>query len=248
MRPRAVIAEDEPMLLGQLRESLARLWPELEVVAEAEDGVQAIQALNRHDPDVIFLDIQMPGMSGLEVARVASGRCHVVFVTAYDEYAVAAFEHGAVDYLMKPWSAARLAASIARLRERAGAEPARLEQLLQRLASQGRSAQYLRWISVDVGRTTQLITCDEICYFQADNKYTVVVTPTSQPLINRTIRQLATELDPSVFVQIHRATLVNINAIAAIDRNLRGSLSVRLKQRPERLPVSATHAHVFRHM
>ncbi len=236
------------MLLGQLRESLARLWPELEVVAEAEDGVQAIQALNRHDPDVIFLDIQMPGMSGLEVARVASGRCHVVFVTAYDEYAVAAFEHGAVDYLMKPWSAARLAASIARLRERAGAEPARLEQLLQRLASQGRSAQYLRWISVDVGRTTQLITCDEICYFQADNKYTVVVTPTSQPLINRTIRQLATELDPSVFVQIHRATLVNINAIAAIDRNLRGSLSVRLKQRPERLPVSATHAHVFRHM
>ena len=247
-RPRAVIAEDEPTLLGQLRRSLGQLWPELEIVAEAEDGVQAMQALHTHRPDIVFLDIEMPGMNGLEVAQMASGRCHVVFVTAYDQYAVAAFERGAVDYLLKPWAASRMAATVARLRDRVGTAPAQLDGLLQRLAQQHGAQRYLRWLSVAVGRTMQIITCDEICYFQADNKYTIVVTPQSQPLINRTIRQLAGELDPAVFLQIHRSTLVNINAIAAIDRNLRGSLSVRLKHRPERLPVSATFAHQFRHM
>ncbi len=247
-RPRALIAEDEPVLRDELRQALARLWPELEVVAEAEDGVQAVQALERHRPEVVFLDIEMPGLNGLEVATVASGRCHVTFVTAYDQYAVAAFERGAVDYLLKPWTLQRVATCVARLRERLDSAPAPLEGLMRQLAEQRGPRSYLRWLSVAVGRSLQLITCEEICYFQADNKYTLVVTANSQPLISKTIRQLLTELDPDMFVQIHRSTVVNVQAIAAIDRDLRGAMTVRLKARPERLPVSATFAPRFRHL
>jgi DNA-binding LytR/AlgR family response regulator len=248
-RPTAFIAEDEPLLRAELKEALAALWPELEIVGEAEDGIQAMRALGTYQPDVIFLDIQMPGMSGLEVAGIASGKSHVVFVTAYDHYAVAAFEQGAVDYLMKPFSAARLATAIARVRDRMRGAPANLEGLLTALAGGNRPApQYLRWISVAHGRNVRLITCDEICYFKADNKYTLVVTATSQSLINKTIRQLVDELDPEVFVQIHRGTVVNLNAIASIDRDLHGSLMVRLKQREEKLPVSASYANLFKHM
>jgi DNA-binding LytR/AlgR family response regulator len=248
MRPKAIIAEDEPLLRSELKEALTALWPELDIVSEAEDGVQAMRALATSEADVIFLDIQMPGASGLDVAAAASGRCHVVFVTAYDQYAVAAFEQGAVDYVMKPISLARLTTAVGRARDRIGREPANLEEVLKALAEQARAPrQHLRWISVAKGRNVQLITCSEICYFQADSKYTLVVTATSQSLINKTIRQLVDELDPEVFVQIHRATVVNINAIAAIDRDLRGNLKVRLKQREERLPVSASHAHIVKH-
>jgi DNA-binding LytR/AlgR family response regulator len=248
-RPKAIIAEDEPLLRSELKDALTALWPELDIVSEAEDGVQAMQALETCGADVIFLDIQMPGASGLEVAAASSGRCHVVFVTAYDHYAVAAFEQGAVDYVMKPISLARLTTAIGRVKDRINNVPANLDKVLQALAEQARAPRrHLRWISVAKGRNLQLITCDEICYFQADNKYTLVVTATSQSLINKTIRQLVDELDPEVFVQIHRATVVNVNAIAAIDRDLRGNLMVRLKQRAERLPVSTSHAHIFKHV
>ena len=248
-RPKAVIAEDEPLLRGELREALTALWPELVIAAEAADGVEAMRALASCAPDVMFLDIQMPGINGLEVAAAASGRCHVVFVTAYDRYAVAAFEQGAVDYVMKPISLPRLTAAVARVRDRIRTEPANLDQVLKALAEQTRAPRrYLRWISVAKGRNLQVITCDEICYFQADNKYTLVVTATSQSLINKTIRQLVDELDPEVFVQIHRATVVNVNAVAAVDRDLRGHLVVRLKRREERLPVSASFAHIFKHV
>jgi DNA-binding LytR/AlgR family response regulator len=248
-RPTAVVAEDEPLLRGELKEALADLWPELQILAEAEDGIQAVRALETQQPDVIFLDIQMPGMTGLDVARVASGRCHVVFVTAYDHYAVAAFDQGAVDYVMKPFSPARLATAVARVRERMKGAPANLDGLLRNLAQQSRRAsQFLRWISVAQGRTVRLITVDEICYFQADNKYTMVVTPSTQSLINRTIRELVEELDPELFLQIHRGTVVNVNAISAVHRDLRGRLEVRLKQRNEALPVSASFAHLFKHM
>lgn len=248
-RPRAVIAEDEPLLLEGLRAALARAWPELEVVAEAVDGVQALEALQTHRPDAVFLDIEMPGASGLEVARAASGRCHVVFITAFDQYAVDAFEHGAVDYLLKPLAPARLALALERLRERIHHTPPSLQRLLEQLDRPSAPARRpLRWLTVAVGRTLQLITCDEVCYFQADNKYTLVVTPTGQPLIHKTIRELAVELDPEVFLQVHRGTIVNLNAIAAIERDLRGSLKLRLKQRSERLPVSASFEHLFRHM
>ncbi len=248
--PTAVIAEDEPLLRGELKDALAALWPEVQILAEAEDGAQAIQALGAHNPDVIFLDIQMPGTSGLEAARVASGKCHVVFVTAYDQYAVAAFDHGAVDYVMKPFSFARLATAIARVKERMQGAPANLEGLLRTLTEQSRPAarQFLRWISAAEGRTVRLITVEEICYFQADNKYTMVVTAGRQSLIYKTIKELVDELDPEVFFQIHRGTIVNINAIAAIHRNLRGRLEIQLKQRKEALPVSASFAHRFKQM
>jgi len=248
-RPTAVIAEDEPLLRGELKEALTSLWPELEIRAEAEDGVQAIRALEVHEPDVLFLDIQMPRMSGLDVARVASGRCHVVFVTAYDQYAVAAFEQGVVDYVMKPFSPARLATAIARVRERVKGAPADLGGLLRALAEQSRPArQFLRWISVAEGRTVRLIIVEEICYFQADNKYTLVVTATTQSLITKTIKELIEELDPEVFFQVHRGTIVNVNAISAVHRDLHGRPEIRLKQRKEVLQVSATFAHLFRQM
>jgi len=248
-RPTAVIAEDEPPLRRELKDALTSLWPDLEIIAEAADGLQAIQALETHRPDVVFLDIQMPGVTGLDVARVASRRCHVVFVTAYDQYAVAAFEQGAVDYLLKPFVTARLAAAITRVQDRMSSGPADLEGLLRTLAGRAEPAKrYLRWITLAQGRTVRLITIDDISYFQADNKYTVAVTASTQSLINKTIRELLDELDPDVFRQIHRGIVVNINAIAAVHRDLRGRFEVQLKQRKERLPVSASFAHVFRRM
>ena len=248
-RPTAVIAEDEPPLRRELRDALAALWPDLQIVAEAENGVAAIDALDKHRPDVIFLDIQMPGMTGLDVARVASGRCHVVFVTAYDQYAVAAFERGAVDYVLKPFDPARLALAAGRVRERMASVPADLDDLLRTLAEQSRPLrQHLRWITMTQGRTVRLITVDDVCYFQADNKYTLVVTPNAQSLISKTIKELMDELDPDMFVQVHRGTIVNMNAVAAVHRDLRGRLTVQLKERKESLQVSASFAHVFKRM
>src|SRR5690349_24674168 len=184
---KAVIAEDEPLLRAELRESLAKLWPELVVCAEAEDGVEALHAIEQHDPDILFLDIQMPGMSGLEVARQAGSRCHVVFVTAYDKYAVTAFEQGAADCVMKPFSPARLATTITRLKEKAGTAPANLEGLLQTLIRTSAPKEYLRYITASQGQELRLITVEEVCYFQADNKYTLVVTPHQESLIRRLI-------------------------------------------------------------
>ncbi|HEX6795529.1 MAG TPA: LytTR family DNA-binding domain-containing protein [Casimicrobiaceae bacterium] len=248
-RPTGVIAEDEPLLRRELAETLAALWPELAIVASAEDGTQALTALHAHQPDVMFLDIAMPGLSGLEVARAASGRCHVVFVTAYDQYAVGAFEHGAVDYVMKPFERARLAAAIARVRERIANVPANLEGLLNSMIERSAARRrYLRWITVAHGRSVRLIPVNDICYFQADNKYTLVVTASAQSLINKTIRELIDELDPETFLQVHRSTVVNVNAIAAVHRNLSGRLEVQLKSRNETLAVSATYAHLFRQM
>lgn len=248
-RPTAVIAEDEPPLRRELREALATLWPELDIRAEAVDGTEALDALDRYAPDVIFLDIEMPGTTGLEVARVASGRCHVVFVTAYDHYAVAAFEHGAIDYLLKPLEPARLAAAVGRVRERIRGAPANLEGLLRTLDERSAGTRrYLRWITFAQGRTVRLVTVDDICYFRADNKYTIAVTASAQSLLNKTVRELLEELDPDVFVQIHRGTVVNINAVAAVHRDFRGRLHVELKQRKETLPISASFAQVFKRM
>jgi DNA-binding LytR/AlgR family response regulator len=248
-RPTAVLVEDEPLLLAELRDRLAAAWPELEVVATAADGAQALAALARHGPDIVFLDIHLPEADGLQVARQTAGRCHVVFVTAYAEHAVEAFECGAVDYLLKPLSPARVAAAVARLRERLHDAPASRQALLRALADAGLARRdYLRWISVTSGRRIHLITCKHVCYFQADNKVTAVVTAQGESIINRTIRQLAAELDPGDFFQIHRGTIVNIEAIASIEREAHGAMLVRLKQRPERLPVSASFAHVFRNL
>ena len=246
---KAVIAEDEATLLDELRETLAALWPELSISAVATNGIQALHEMEQHAPDVLFLDIQMPGMSGLEVAKRASGRCHVVFVTAYDKYAVAAFEQGAIDYVMKPFDAARLADTVKRLKARVDSTPANLEGLLKILAEKiGNRREYVRWITASQGQELRLITVDEICYFQSDNKCTLVVTAEKESLIYRSIKELTDVLDPTTFWQIHRGTIVNIRQIAGITRDFRGRLQLKLKQRKETLPVSAPHAHLFRQM
>lgn len=250
MRPlKAVIAEDEPLLRAELEETLSALWPELAICAVAADGVEALHALDVHRPDILFLDIHMPGLSGLDVARQASGRCHVAFVTAYDQYAVAAFEQGAVDYVMKPISPARLATTVQRLKERVQSPPADLEGLLETLASLlGARRDYLRWIVASQSGELRLITVDEICYFKADNKYTIVVTAEQESVIRRPVKDLAEELEPSQFWQIHRGTVVNVNAIAGVQRDLGGHLRVKLKQRPETLAVSEAYMHLFKSM
>jgi DNA-binding LytR/AlgR family response regulator len=246
---KAVIAEDEPVLRGELRDTLARVWPELVVCAEAEDGFGALQALTEHSPDILFLDIEMPGMSGLEVAKQASGTCHVVFVTAYDKYAVAAFEQGAVDYVMKPFSPARLATTVARLKDKVARAPANLDGLLRTLADAAKGKkEYLRWITASQGSDLRLITVEEICYFEADNKYTLVVTAAQESLIRRPIKELIDELDPQVFWQIHRGTVVNVNAIAGVTRDMGGHLRVKLKERKELLAVSEPYRHLFKQM
>ncbi len=249
MNPKAVLAEDEALLREQLRELLAAAWPELEIVAIAEDGAQAIRALAEHRPQVLFLDIQMPEASGLEVARLASGRSHVVFVTAYDQYAVAAFEEGAVDYVMKPLSGARIATAVQRVKERLKTAPANLDGLLDDLANPPpRSGRYLRWINASRGEDVQLITIEEVRYFQSDTKYTRVVAANREGLIRKPLKELVGELDPAMFWQIHRATVVNLNAVESVGRDLKGHVILRLKGRPEQLAVSQPYEHLFRQM
>ena len=244
----AVIAEDEPVLRAELKEGLIRLWPGLRIVAEAEDGIEALDALERCRPQVMFLDIEMPGLSGLEVARAANGRCHVAFVTAYDQHAVSAFEQGAVDYVMKPFGAARLATAITRLRERLDAVPARLDGLLKALAEHAPKRGTLRWINASQGQNVRLVTTDEVCYFKADSKYTLVVTADSESLIRKPIKELIDELDPEVFWPIHRGVVVNVNAVALAHRKLNGQFELRLKARKETLLVSEPFAYRFRQM
>jgi DNA-binding LytR/AlgR family response regulator len=249
MSVRALIAEDEPLLRDELVEQLGKLWPELVVCAKAADGIEAVRLIDETSPDLLFLDIQMPGMSGIEVARHASGRCHVAFVTGYDQFAIAAFDEGAVDYVLKPVSLPRLATALARLKERLARPPADLSGVLRQLAAHGSEARsYLRWVNASVGQTIKLITVDEICYFKADSKYTLVVTSASESLIKKPIKELIDELDPQLFWQVHRSTLVNVNAIAGVTRDYRGHLQVKLKQRPEQLAVSESYMHLFRQM
>jgi DNA-binding LytR/AlgR family response regulator len=227
---------------------LQALWPDLHIVAEAEDGIEALHALEQHRPQVLFLDIEMPGMSGIEVAKAASGRCHIVFVTAYDQYAVSAFEQGAVDYVMKPISVARMAAAVSRLKERLNSAPAQLDGMLRALAATAPKRPHLRWINASQGQTLKVITVNEICYFKSDNKYTLVVTPHQESVIRRPIKELVQELDPTVFWQIHRGTVINANAIAGVQRDVGGHLRVKLKERKETLLVSDPYVHLFKSM
>jgi DNA-binding LytR/AlgR family response regulator len=247
--PTALIAEDEPVLRSQLKEFLAAVWPDLHVVAAVEDGQLALQAIERHQPDVLFLDIEMPGVGGIEIAKRVAGRCHAVFVTAYDQYAVAAFEEEAADYVMKPLSSERLAIACERVKRRLATVPVRLDGLLEFLArrtAQGQS--YLRWINASEGSDVRLLTVDEICYFQSDAKYTRAVTLGRDFFIRKSLKELLDELDPSLFWQIHRGTIVNANAIAAVSRDFAGHMFVKLKTRNETLAISQPFAHRFRQM
>ncbi len=247
--PTAIVAEDEATLRQQLVEQLSQLWPELAIVGEAADGIQALRLLEAHRPDVLFLDINMPGATGLDVARQASGRSRVVFVTAYDQHAVAAFEQGAVDYVLKPISAARLFTTVSRLRERLNAPPQRIDGVLPHLAQATAAPRgALRWINATVGQNLRLITVDEVVYFQADNKYTRVVTADGEALIRKSLKELVDELDTQQFWQIHRSTLVNVAAIAGVTRDFRGRMLVKLKKRDDTLLVSDSYTHLFRQM
>ena len=235
------------MLRAQLRSRLAEAWPELSIVAEAENGEQALACIDAHKPDVAFLDIRMPVMSGLDVARAVGGRCHVVFVTAYDEYAVAAFDEGAVDYVLKPVSPERIAKVTARLRQRLTMPPLDLTALLSRLGLRDDAAP-LKWIRASLGNVMQVIPVADVVYFQAEDKYTKVVTREAEALIKKPIKDLFDELDQELFWQIHRATIVNLSAIAKVERDWRDQPVITLRSRPEKLTVSRTFAHRFKAM
>jgi DNA-binding LytR/AlgR family response regulator len=248
MQATALIVEDEPALREELRDSLQALWPELDIVAEAHNGVDALRLIAQRQPAIVFLDIQIPEPNGLDVARLIGDRCHVVFVTAYDAHAVDAFEKGAVDYILKPISEARLALTVERLRQKLAHKPADLMNLVDRLQSGQPAVKYLRWISASVGKSLRMITIDDVVFFQSDQKYTRVVLADSEVLIRKTLKELIAELDPEQFWQIHRSTVVNALEIASIEPNMGGQLSVMLKSRRERLPVSESFARRFRQM
>ncbi|HEY2188247.1 MAG TPA: LytTR family DNA-binding domain-containing protein [Caldimonas sp.] len=243
----ALIVEDEPLLATELREELLRLWPDLTLLESAHDGISALREIEAQHPDVLFLDIQMPGLTGIEVARIAGARSHVVFITAFDQYAVQAFEQGAVDYLLKPIETARLAQALGRVRARLAQPPADLSKLLERL-QRGNGSEQLQWITVLQGRDIQFIAVDDVCYFRADNKYIAVVTAGGESLITTPLKELVARLDPAVFWQVHRGVVVNMHAVQSVRRSITGHLDLKLKSRPEVLRVSAGYSHLFRQM
>jgi DNA-binding LytR/AlgR family response regulator len=244
--PTALIAEDEPMLRAQLKSRLADAWPELDIIAEAGNGDEALSLAGEHKPDIAFLDIRMPVRSGLDVARELDGSCHIVFVTAYDEYAIAAFDEGAVDYVLKPPAPERIAKVVTRLKARLAEAPLDLSALLAKLAA--RDGGPLKWIRASLGASMRMIAVDDILYFQAGDKYTRVVTRDGEALIRKPIKELHDELDPDAFWQIHRGTIVNLRAVARVDRDWRGEPVILLTDRDEKLPVSRTFAHRFKSM
>ena len=280
VRPsRALIADDERLLREQLRARLAEVWPELEIVAEAKNGNEALQLTEAHHPDLVFLDIRMPGMTGVEAARAiaqlptdedtADGwlGCEIVFITAYDQYAIEAFEQGVVDYVLKPAERERLMVTVARIKQRlaqrnAQAEgrdatdhgtapaPANMQLLLQNLAARmdPAKAPRLRWIQATVGQSIQMIPVEDVLFFISDEKYTRVQTATVEALIRKPIKELIDELDANLFWQIHRSTLVNTRFIAGVTRDLRGRQLVSVKGHPEKLEVSRSFTGLFKGM
>jgi DNA-binding LytR/AlgR family response regulator len=245
----ALIAEDEPLMRDRLREQLLEAWPELAIVAEAGDGDEALALFEIHRPSIAFLDIRMPGRDGLDVAASIGNECHVVFVTAYDQYALRAFDAGAVDYLLKPVELDRLTACVDRIKRTLAAPPADLSPLIAQLrASRPATPTRLRWIKAAVGRQVRLIGVEDVLYFQSDTKYTRVVLAQSEALIRTPLKDLANELDPERFWQVHRGTIVNVEAIASVLREDAEKQYVLIKGRPERLPVSRQFFHLFRQM
>lgn len=252
--PSALIADDEPHLARYLKEQLATLWPELTVVATARNGLEAAAGIEEHQPDIAFLDIRMPGLTGLEVAQGIEGRTRVVFVTAYDEFAVQAFEQAALDYLLKPVTAERLGRSVQRLRTALEAPPsptepdARLAAALKQMLPAAAPAPALRWIRASAGETTHQVPVGEVIFFRADDKYTCVHTAGREHLIRTPIAELAAQLDPAQFWQVHRSTLVNLEFLESTRRDEASRLWLRLRGHPHELPVSRAYVHLFKAM
>jgi DNA-binding LytR/AlgR family response regulator len=258
--PRAIVADDEPHLARYLVARLGDLWPELAVVGTAANGPEARALIADLEPDVVFLDIRMPGVSGLDVARDLRG-VEVVFVTAYDQYAVEAFERAAADYLLKPVTGERLAATVSRLKARLAATAPRdvpspglaqalalLREHLPALAGAVGAGERLAWVRAAVGAQVRLIAVEDVCYFEANDKYTSVFTADGEALIRTPLKELLAQLDPDRFWQVHRGTIVNVGEVAATTRDLAGRVRVRLKSRPESIAVSRAYAHRFRQM
>ena len=253
----AIIAEDEPILRAQLKAKLAKLWPELTILADVGDGEAALEAIDEHRPQLAFLDIQMPEMTGVEVAKsLAANRelkCHVVFVTAFDQYAVEAFETDAVDYVLKPYTEERLQAAVERLQARLGTvhepPPQNLEGLLMRLSAKlNPQGEQLKWIKASVGQNLRLIPIEEVLFFQSDEKYTLVATKEFDALIRTPIKEILEGIDAARYWQIHRSTIVNASAIESVSRDFRGQATVKIKGRKENLAVSRPFSHLFKQM
>jgi len=257
---KCVVAEDETLLRDALVQLLGEVWPDLQIVAACDDGASALEAIAAHQPQIAFLDIRMPGLTGLEVAAAAaeaSPATQTVFVTAYDQYAIDAFDKGAVDYLLKPVARSRLEATVQRIKARMASGPAdaralaalvgQLTQLGQALPAVSKEPP-LVWLTASAGAETRLIMVEDIAYFQSDTKYTVVMTAQGEALLRKPIRELLDVLDPAIFKQIHRSTIVNLRAIASIARDDTGRGIVRLKTRPETLAVSQPFMALFRNM
>jgi DNA-binding LytR/AlgR family response regulator len=253
-KPTAIIADDEPRLADYLRERLALAWPELVIAGIAVNGLEARALIEREAPAIAFLDIRMPGLTGLEVAKAADRDLHVVFVTAYDQYAVDAFEREACDYLLKPVGDERLAACCERLKRRlADRAPApglagALAVLTQAVPGLRAAGERLAWVRASVGQEVRLISVDDVCYFEANDKYTSVFTADGEALIRTPLKELVERLDPERFWQVHRGTVVNLAHVAASTRDLAGRVTLTLKSRRERVAVSRAYAHRFKQM
>lgn len=251
--PTAVVADDERLMREQIIARLKDAWPELVIVGEASNGREAIAIVQSLEPDIVFLDISMPGVDGIQAAQALAGRAHVVFVTAHDEYAISAFEQGAVDYLLKPAEPERVALTCQRLRARLKQEPDPMHDLLaqlsQRLGAGGlKPRAYMRWVQASVGATLRMIPTGDILFFRAEDKYTRVQTGSFEALIRKPIKELIEELDPDEFWQIHRATVVRVDAVAQVSRNLRGNQVVQVRGSEEKLEVSRSYNHLFKQM
>ena len=256
----ALIADDEPLLRDALRRQLAAVWPELEIVAEARNGREAVRLFEERHPDICFLDVHMPGLSGVDAANHIGRRAHLVFVTAYDHYAVQAFAQGALDYLLKPVEQARLAETVSRLRERLqSSRPAiNTEQLLRQLTEQlaelqsGGKKKTLRWIRAQAGKTLRLIAIDDVDYLRSDSKYTVVAWrdagKAAEAVVRTPLKELLEQLDPDQFAQVHRSVVVNLRAVSHVKRHDNETAEIHLKGRTDVLPVSRHHVHLFRQM
>lgn len=256
-RPSALVADDEPLLRESLVRLLATAWPELEVVAQARNGREAVEMFEVSQPQICFLDVQMPGMTGVEAAQHIGSRAHLVFVTAFQQYAIQAFEQGALDYLVKPVEPARLAATVRRLQERLHtAQPALNEELLQQLArlmNRDAAPQSLRWLRASVGNTVRMIDVASVDFMKSEDKYTLVAYrdeagKTAEAVVRMPLKELVTQLDGSQFAQVHRAVVVNLRAISHVARGENETADIHLKGRGEVLPVSRTYLHLFRQM